>query len=141
MNEDEMIARQLLQLARRIKQRRNLHIQDLNLTTVQGDALKYFFDHPNQTIAMFKDYQGITHQTARVIVQHLVHLGIVTLAPNPKDGRSKLVVLTPLGFAKYDQLDKHGWQTSEELFAGFTPEEQRQFLTLVRRANANLERK
>ena len=141
MNDDEMIARQLLQLARRIKQRRNLHIQDLNLTTVQGDALKFFGDHPNQTITMFKDHQGITHQTARVIVQHLVNLGVVTLAPNPNDGRSKLVVVTPLGLTKYTQLNKHGWQTSAELFVGFTPEEQQQFLALVRRANTNLEGK
>ncbi|MCF6166322.1 Transcription regulator [Furfurilactobacillus rossiae] len=140
MNEDEMISRQLLQLARRIKQRRNLHIQDLNLTLGQGDALKYFAENPNQTIAMFKDYQGIKHQTARVIVKHMVTLGIVTLEPNPNDGRSKLVQVTPLGSSKYAQLDKHGWQTSEELFAGFTPEERQCFLTLARRANANLER-
>ncbi|VDG17817.1 MarR family winged helix-turn-helix transcriptional regulator [Lactiplantibacillus mudanjiangensis] len=139
MNNDEMIARQLLVLARKIKQRRNLHIQDLNLTTGQADALKYFADHPNQTIAMFKDYQEITHQTARVIVQHLVTLGVVTLAPNPNDGRAKLVVVTPLGLTKRAQLNEHGWRTSEELFAGFTAEEQQQFLALVRRANANLE--
>lgn len=141
MIDDDMVARQLLQLARRIKQRRNLHIQDLNLTTGQGDALKYFVEHPNQTIAMFKDYQGITHQTARVIVQHMVALGVVTLTANPQDGRSKLVVVTPLGSTKYDQLNEHGWRTSEELFAGFTTAEQHQFLALARRANANLEGK
>jgi len=141
MFDDDMVARQLLQLARRIKQRRNLHIQDLNLTTGQGDALKYFAEHPNQTIAMFKDYQGITHQTARVIVQHMVALGVVTLTANPQDGRSKLVVVTPLGSTKYDQLSEHGWRTSEELFAGFTATEQHQFLALARRANANLEGK
>lgn len=141
MNKDDMISRQLLQLARRIKQRRNLHIKNLNLTTEQGDALRYFTEHPHQTIAMFKDYQDITHQTARVIVQHMVTAGVVTLVPNPDDGRSKLVVVTSLGLTKYDQLDKHGLLTSKELFAGFTPKEQQQFLTLAQRANANLERK
>lgn len=141
MNQDDMITRQLIQLARRIKQRRNLHIQDLNLTTSQGDALRYFYEHPHQTIAAFKVYQDITHQTARVIVQHMVRLGVLTLTPNPNDGRSKLVGVTPLGKRKYNQLDQHGWQTSAELFAGFTPEEQQQFLELARRANANLERK
>ncbi|WP_125763311.1 MarR family winged helix-turn-helix transcriptional regulator [Levilactobacillus mulengensis] len=141
MIDDGMVARQLLQLARRIKQRRNRHIQDLDLTTGQGDALKYFAENPNQTIATFKDYQGITHQTARVIVQHMVALGVVTLTANPQDGRSKLVVVTPLGLSKYAQLTKHGWQTSEELFAGFTAAEQQQFLALAQRANANLEGK
>lgn len=141
MNNDEMVSRQILQLARRIKQRRNFHIKDLNLTTEQGDALAYFVEHPHQTVAMFKDYQGITHQTARVIIQRMVTAGILTLVPNPDDGRSKLVLVTSLGLVKYSQLDKHGLQTSDELFAGFTPEEQQQFLALIQRANANLERK
>ncbi|WP_057877432.1 MarR family winged helix-turn-helix transcriptional regulator [Levilactobacillus paucivorans] len=141
MNRDDMISRQLLQLARRIKQRRNFHIKNLNLTTEQGDALRYFAEHPQQTVAMFKDYQGITHQTARVIVQHMVTAGVVELVPNPDDGRSKLVIVTSLGATKYAQLDQHGWQTSKELFAGFTPAEQQQFLALARRANANLEGK
>ncbi|GEO64369.1 MarR family winged helix-turn-helix transcriptional regulator [Companilactobacillus nantensis] len=141
MSKDDMISRQLLQLARRIKQRRNFHIKDLNLTTEQGDALTYFVEHPHQTVAGFKDYQGITHQTARVIVHRMVTAGIVTLVPNPDDGRSKLVLVTSIGLAKYDQLDKHGLKTSDEIFAGFTPEEQQQFLALARRANANLERK
>ncbi|MFC6181166.1 MarR family winged helix-turn-helix transcriptional regulator [Lactiplantibacillus daowaiensis] len=140
MNNDEMVARQILILGRKIKQRRNLHIQDLNLTTGQADALKYFADHPGRTIAMFKDYQEITHQTARVIVQHLVKLGVVVLTPNPADGRAKLVTVTALGTKKRAQLSQHGWQTSRELFTDFTPAEQQQFLALLRRANVNLER-
>lgn len=141
MVNDDMIARQLLQLARRLKQRRSLHLKDVDLTTDQWDALKYFVEHSHSTIAMFKDYQGITHQTARVIVQRMMTAGVVTLESNPNDGRSKLVEVTPLGLNKYAQLRKRGWQISEELFAGFTPAEQQQFLALARRANDNLERK
>lgn len=139
MDNEDMIARQLIQLARKIKQRRNLHIKDLKLTMGQGDALKYFGDHPNRTISMFKSDQSVTHQTARVIIQHMVQTGLFTLVRNPEDGRSKLVNLTKLGSIKYKQLNAHGWQTSSELFKGFTSAEQQQFLTLARRANANLD--
>lgn len=140
MDQDEMVARQVLKLARKVKHRRNLHIKDLDMTTEQADALKYFADYPNSTIAMFKDYQEITHQTARLIVQHLVKKGLVILQPNPADGRAKLVAVTAAGIAKRTRLKQHGWKTSAELFKGFTAAEQQQFLALLGRANANLER-
>lgn len=139
MNHDEMVARQVLILARQIKRRRNQHLRTVGLTTEQADALTFFTDQPGRTVTAFKTYQEITHQTARMIVQRLQTRGYVQLVVSPTDARAKQVVVTPSGRAKREQLRQHGWQTSAQLFAHLDAEQQQVFLDLLRQVNQNLE--
>ena len=88
MNHDEMVARQVLILARQIKRRRNQHLRTVGLTTEQADALTFFTDQPGRTVTAFKTYQEITHQTARMIVQRLQTRGYVQLVVSPTDARA-----------------------------------------------------
>lgn len=139
MNHDEMVARQVLILARQIKRRRNQHLRTVGLTTEQADALTFFTDQPGRTVTAFKTYQEITHQTARMIVQRLQTRGYVQLLVSPTDARAKQVVVTPSGRAKREQLRQHGWQTSAQMFAHLDAEQQQVFLDLLRQVNQNLE--
>ncbi|AGE38474.1 MarR family winged helix-turn-helix transcriptional regulator [Lactiplantibacillus plantarum] len=139
MNHDEMVARQVLILARQIKRRRNQHLRTVGLTTQQADALTFFTDQPGRTVTAFKTYQEITHQTARMIVQRLQTRGYVQLVVSPTDARAKQVVVTPSGRAKREQLRQHGWQTSAQMFAHLDAEQQQVFLDLLRQVNQNLE--
>nr|WP_047999100.1 MarR family transcriptional regulator [Lactiplantibacillus herbarum] len=139
MNHDEMVARQVLILARQITRRRNQHLRNLELTTEQADALNFFASYPDSTVTTFKTRQGITHQTARLIVQRLATRGYVQLTASPNDGRAKQVTLTASGRAKREQLQQHGWQTSAQMFTDFNPEQQQLFLSLLQQANQNLE--
>lgn len=139
MNHDEMVARQVLILARQIKRRRNQHLRTVGLTTEQADALTFFTDQPGRTVTAFKTYQEITHQTARMIVQRLQTRGYVQLVVSPTDARAKQVVVTPSGRAKREQLRQHGWQTSAQMFAHLDAEQQQGFLDLLRQVNQNLE--
>ncbi|TXJ70118.1 MarR family winged helix-turn-helix transcriptional regulator [Lactiplantibacillus plantarum] len=139
MNHDEMLARQVLILARQIKRRRNQHLRTVGLTTEQADALTFFTDQPGRTVTAFKTYQEITHQTARMIVQRLQTRGYVQLVVSPTDARAKQVVVTPSGRAKREQLRQHGWQTSAQMFAHLDAEQQQVFLDLLRQVNQNLE--
>lgn len=140
MNDDELVARQIVIFGRKIRHQRNLYVRTLDLTSEQADAIRFFGDHAGKTIADFSGRQEITHQTARVVVQRLVQKGLLVLTPNPADGRAKLVSLTAAGQVKHTALKHHVWQTSQKLFANFTPAEQQTFLTLLRRADENLER-
>ena len=124
MNHDEMVARQVLILARQIKRRRNQHLRTVGLTTEQADALTFFTDQPGRTVTAFKTYQEITHQTARMIVQRLQTRGYVQLVVSPTDARAKQVVVTPSWRAKREQLRQHGWQTSAQMFAHSDAEQQ-----------------
>ncbi|MBS0937660.1 MarR family winged helix-turn-helix transcriptional regulator [Lactiplantibacillus plantarum] len=139
MNHDEMVARQVLILARQIKRRRNQHLRTMGLTTEQADALTFFTDQPGRTVTAFKTYQEITHQTARMIVQRMQTRGYVQLVVSPTDARAKQVVVTPSGRAKREQLRQHGWQTSVQMFAHLDAEQQQVFLDLLRQVNQNLE--
>ncbi|MGA3448664.1 MarR family winged helix-turn-helix transcriptional regulator [Lactiplantibacillus plantarum] len=139
MNHDEMVARQVLILARQIKRRRNQHLRTVGLTTQQADALTFFTDQPGRAVTAFKTYQEITHQTARMIVQRLQTRGYVQLVVSPTDARAKQVVVTPSGRAKREQLRQHGWQTSAQMFAHLDAEQQQVFLDLLRQVNQNLE--
>lgn len=139
MNHDEMVARQVLILARQIKRRRNQHLRTVGLATEQADALTFFTDQPGRTVTAFKTYQEITHQTARMIVQRLQTRGYVQLVVSPTDARAKQVVVTPSGRAKREQLRQHGWQTSAQMFAHLDAEQQQVFLDLLRQVNQNLE--
>ncbi|MCG0573672.1 Transcription regulator, MarR family [Lactiplantibacillus plantarum] len=139
MNHDEMVARQVLILARQIKRRRNQHLRTVGLTTEQADALTFFTDQPGRTVTAFKTYQEVTHQTARMIVQRLQTRGYVQLVVSPTDARAKQVVVTPSGRAKREQLRQHGWQTSAQMFAHLDAEQQQVFLDLLRQVNQNLE--
>ncbi|EHS83390.1 MarR family winged helix-turn-helix transcriptional regulator [Lactiplantibacillus plantarum] len=139
MNHDEMVARQVLILARQIKRRRNQHLRTVGLTTEQADALTFFTDQPGRTVTAFKTYQEITHQTARMIVQRLQTRGYVQLVVSPTDARAKQVVVTPSGRAKREQLRQHGWQTSAQMFAHLDAVQQQVFLDLLRQVNQNLE--
>lgn len=139
MNHDEMVARQVLILARQIKRRRNQHLRTVGLTTQQADALTFFTDQPGRTVTAFKTYQEITHQTARMIVQRLQTRGYVQLVVSTTDARAKQVVVTPSGRAKREQLRQHGWQTSAQMFAHLDAEQQQVFLDLLRQVNQNLE--
>ncbi|AYC73156.1 MULTISPECIES: MarR family winged helix-turn-helix transcriptional regulator [Lactiplantibacillus] len=139
MNHDEMVARQVLILARQIKRRRNQHLRTVGLTTEQADALTFFTDQPGRTVTAFKTYQEITHQTARMIVQRLQTRGYVQLVVSPTDARAKQVVVTQSGRAKREQLRQHGWQTSAQMFAHLDAKQQQVFLDLLRQVNQNLE--
>ena len=139
MNHDEMVARQVLVLARQITRRRNQHLRTVGLTTEQADALVFFTDHPKQTVTAFKTRQGITHQTARLIVQRLQARGYVQLVVSPTDARAKQVVVTASGRDKRAQLRQHGWQTSAQMFAHLDEQQQQLFLDLLRQVNQNLE--
>ena len=134
MNHDEMVARQVLILARQIKRRRNQHLRTVGLTTTRMHWL--FTDQPGRTVTAFKTYQEITHQTARMIVQRLQTRGYVQLV-SVQRMRVPLGVVTPSGWATR-AARQHGWQT-RQMFAHLDAEQQQVFLDLLRQVNQNLE--
>ncbi|NLR08571.1 MULTISPECIES: MarR family winged helix-turn-helix transcriptional regulator [Lactobacillaceae] len=139
MDDNQAVSRKIVILGRKIRNKRNVFAKALSLTSEQADALRYFADAPRRTITDFKDYRQITHQTARLIVKRLVDRQLLQLEANPNDGRAKLVSLTAAGRVKWQQLDRHIASTSQTLFTGFTPEEQRRFLAMLDQISQNLE--
>lgn len=66
----------------------------------------------------------------------LVDRGLVRQSPNPADGRSHFLMLTPEGQALYDQIVPAALTLEASLLSGFSREERRLLDSLLRRLEA-----
>ena len=71
------LARLILRLSNQIVKNRDQHVRDLGLTTEQADSLQFFLSHKNAVIMDLKEHLGVTHQTARGIVQRMEIKGLI----------------------------------------------------------------
>ncbi|MEE0434144.1 MAG: MarR family transcriptional regulator [Peptococcaceae bacterium] len=139
MEEQELyMTRKLLQLARMITHRRNAELSVLGLTASQADALNYFFDHPQKTVADLKQYLGVTHQTACGLVDRMADKELLTLAPSMEDGRCKLVSVTAKGQSLVAQMAKNRGATAQAMVQGMTEAECQAFYALLLKALDNM---
>ncbi len=83
---------------------------------------------------------GFTHITVKNVVRELEKAGIAKIKANPKDGRSKLISLTPKGKALYDKLSPI-WKlfalSLEQLLTGGHPD----CINILNRIDNEMERK
>ena len=85
-NKEYTLARLILRLANRIVKNRDRHVKELGLTTEQADSLLFFLDRKDAVINDLKDHLGVTHQTARGIVQRMESKGLVQIRKSKEDG-------------------------------------------------------
>lgn len=72
-------------------------------------------------------------QTVNMVVRSFVAKGWVQLEPNPDDGRSKLIRLTPAGMAQAEQIIEPFWCAGSLAFAELDADERAVMLrTLLR---------
>ena len=90
-NKEYTLARLILRLANRIVKNRDRHVKELGLTTEQADSLLFFLDRKDAVINDLKDHLGVTHQTARGIVQRMESKGLVQTRKSKEDGRYQVV--------------------------------------------------
>lgn len=134
-NEREyVLARLILKVANTIIKNRNSHLKQLDLTAAQADSLQFFLTREGATTTDLKGHLGITHQTARGIVQRLAEKGLVSLCPSERDGRYLIVSPTHQGVAIGDKLRKNGIQTGHKLLQGMDSDQQQTFLRLLQMA-------
>ena len=132
-------ARLILRLANRIIRNRDRHVRALGLTTEQADSLLFFLGREGASITCLKEYLGVTHQTARGIVQRLKEKGLIETAPSPADGRRQLVRPTQGGVEMGARLRQNGSRTGSQLLAGMSREERELFRRLLQTAWDNIE--
>jgi Transcriptional regulators len=65
--------------------------------------------------------------------------GFITRRPNPEDGRSALVALTPLALGKIEAIERVVGAINTLALEQLEPEERRQFMALLQRVIAVLE--
>lgn len=68
-----------------------------------GATLLSQLDPDGMPMADLARLMGVSTPAIHQMVHHLVALGLLEVAPNPRSGRSKLVLLTPEGLARRRQ--------------------------------------
>ncbi|GGF20910.1 transcriptional regulator [Aliidongia dinghuensis] len=71
--------------------------------------------------------------TIKGVIDRLTKRGLTETSPDPDDGRLLVVALTALGRAVAAEALPAGTRITEETLAPLTPEEQAQFLALLRK--------
>ena len=87
-NTENELGRLILKLANTIIKNRNRHLEALDLTSGQADSLQFFLTHDQATATELKEYLGITHQTARGIIQRMITKGLLELHRSDADALS-----------------------------------------------------
>lgn len=139
-NEREyVLARLILKVANTIIKNRNSHLKQLDLTAAQADSLQFFLAQEGATITDLKEHLGITHQTARGIVQRLAEKGLISLHQSEQDGRYLIISPTHQGVAIGHKLRKNGIRTGHKLLKGMDSDQQQTFLHLLQIALVNIQ--
>lgn len=132
------LARLILRLSNQIVKNRDQHVRNLGLTTEQADSLQFFLSHKNAVIMDLKEHLGVTHQTARGIVQRMEIKGLIETKKSETDARYQCVMITEKGKEIGQKLVKNGVQTGNRLLHGMTPEQQQDFYALLTAALKNV---
>ena len=81
----------------------------------------------------------VEQPTMTATIQRMERDGLVTRKPNPDDGRSALIALTPKGYERIADMDRALGALNELLLEQFTTSEREQFLGLLGRVVSVLE--
>jgi MarR family transcriptional regulator for hemolysin len=82
---------------------------------------------------------GVKQATMTATLTRMERGGLVTLLPNPDDGRSTLVALTPLALGKIPAVSEAVTTINALVLEQLTPDERQQFFSLMGRIIAVLE--
>ena len=116
---------------------------DLSLSEVRLLLYLRQIDFPadRRTLA---DFAGLSRGTFAVLSQRLISKDLLKLeevrSPDRDEGKRVRVVFPPEAAAVLSELDRSLADYRQAAFSGFTPEERRQYLSLSRRLQDNLQK-
>jgi DNA-binding MarR family transcriptional regulator len=96
--------------------------------------------HGARTPSELADAERVSGPSMTRTVGFLIERGLVASADNPADGRSKLLSLTPAGWAELDQVRKARDDWMERKLAGLSDEERQLLRKATELLNTVLER-
>ncbi|HQZ12797.1 MAG TPA: MarR family transcriptional regulator [Devosia sp.] len=82
---------------------------------------------------------SVEQPTMAATLKRMDRDGLIARSPDPADGRSALVSLTPVAKKKLRGVQAAGHEVNDVAFSGLTAKEQAQYLDLLRRVIASLE--
>lgn len=138
MNDVADNARRMVRLLRQVREPRPGpgfgRLRELNLGFSHIRALESLAPDHSRSMKELAEELHITPPSVTMVARRLVQTGLVRRTQHPSDSRVALLALTKQGHALHEQLYAEHVTRMAQLLQGLTPEEQRQFLSLLARA-------
>lgn len=115
------------------------HLAPIGLSPGHMPVLLALEDGAAQTQKALAERAGVEQATMTATLARMERDGLVTRRPNPEDGRSTLVALTPLALGKLPAVAEATATINALVLEQLTPDERQQFFTLIRRIIGVLE--
>jgi len=115
------------------------HLAPLGLSPGHMPVLLALEDGTAQTQKALAERAGVEQATMTATLTRMERDGLVWRRPNPDDGRSTLVALTPLALGKLPAVAEATGTINALVLEQLTPGERDQFFTLIKRIIAILE--
>ena len=119
---------------------RNLKMEDIDLTSVQSDALIAALRTPGITAAQLKDQLQLSQSTVAGIISRLESKGLIEKSADPEDARKAILTPTKLGWELEAPLKEIALDAQQFLVEGMSDEEQAEFIRLLNIALDNMKR-
>lgn len=116
------------------------NLEKMDLTASQGWVLMFVFHRGNRP-TYAKDVElrlRLSHPTVSGLLSRLEQKGFIALETDPRDRRSKRIVLLEKGRACQEMTHQQILENESRIVQGFTPEERALFLNFLQRAIENM---
>lgn len=105
----------------------------------QGRILYVLWQSEGITISSLSAQTSLANTTLTSMLDRMEDSGLIVRKPDPKDRRSRLIVLTDKARALKDDYERISQQMNACYYRGFDPSEIRQFESYLERILENLE--
>ena len=130
----------IVKLGNAVTYYRNWKMKDIDLTSIQSDAIIAMLQNPGITASQLKEHLQLSQSTVAGIISRLESKELITKAVDKEDARKVILDLTPQGLQLEQALKQIALDTQQALVEGMSETEQVEFARLLQIALENMHR-
>lgn len=128
----------IVKLGNAVTYYRNLKMKDIELTSVQSDAIIAALRNLGITAAQLKEHLLLSQSTVAGIIARLESKGFIEKITDKDDARKSMLMPTEEGLLLEEPLKEIAMETQQFLVEGMSEEEQEEFARLLQIALDNM---
>ncbi len=121
----------IVKLGNAVTYYRNMKMEDIDLTSIQSDALIATLRNPEITASQLKEHLNLSQSTVAGIIERLEGKGLIAKVSDPRDARKIHLIPTDKGKQLEDKLREIALDIQNTLLSKMNPEEQTEFSRLL----------
>lgn len=130
----------IVKLGNAVTYYRNLKMEDLDLTSVQSDALIATLRNPGITATQLKEHLQLSQSTVAGIIARLESKRLIRKIAAQDDARKAILMPSEQGLQLEEPLKQIALETQQSLVDGMSEQEQQDFSRLLEIALKNMNR-